>query len=241
MNNRYKTEFHVHTRYSKDSLQLFALMLLMCKLRGISTLVITDHDQTEGALKYRRGFRKHGVEIIVGEEIFSSDGEIVGINLKERIEPGLSGAETIRRIREQGGIVYVPHPFDEKRKRTVLKEEVIAENALEIDLIEVHNGRNREPSYDIRQNEIAEKYGIKKIIGGDSHTFFEIGRNCVVTTKPIRGRLHLSDLCGAQFVQADFIPAAITCTRIAKAIKLIMRGDFYGLFRALYKKITGRG
>ena len=108
MDKGYKTEFHVHTRYSKDSLQCFSLMLLMCKLRGITTLVITDHDEVAGALRYRRGFRKHGVEIIVGEEIFSSDGEIIGINLKERIEPGLPGEETIRRLRAVSSMFPIP-------------------------------------------------------------------------------------------------------------------------------------
>lgn len=240
MNHQYKTEFHVHTRYSKDSYQCFLLMLLMCKIRHIDTLVITDHNEVAGALKYRRGFRKHGVEIIVGEEIFSAEGEIIGINLKERIEPGLTGAETIRRIKEQKGIVYVPHPFDNMRNKTVLKESVIADHCREIDFIEVHNGRNREPFYDEKQNEIADNYGIKKIIGGDAHTFFELGRNFVLTNKPIRGRLERSDLYGAGFVCADYMPLAIRCTRVAKAIKMIMRGDFYGLFRAVNKKITGR-
>ncbi|MBR5336775.1 MAG: PHP domain-containing protein [Lachnospiraceae bacterium] len=241
MKKSYKTEFHVHTRYSKDSLQLFILMLLMCKLRGIDTLVVTDHDEVAGALRYKKGFRKHGVEIIVGEEIFSADGEIIGINLKSRIEPGLSGAETIRRIREQEGVVYVPHPYDEMRKRTVLDEKIIEDFSHDIDLIEVHNGRNREKAYDVKQNELAEKYGIKKIIGGDSHTFFELGRNVVLTERPIRSRLKVADLHDARFKCKDFLPMAITCTRVAKAVKLILRGDFYGLFRALNKKITGRG
>ncbi len=241
MRRNYKTEFHVHTRYSKDSYQCFLLMLIMCKLKHIDTLVITDHDEVSGAIRFRKGFRKHGVEIIVGEEIFSAEGEIIGINLKKRIEPGLSGRETIRRIKEQGGIVYVPHPYDEKRNRTVLLESVIAQNRHDIDFIEVHNGRNREAFYDDRQNEIAGRYGIKKIVGGDAHTFFELGRNYVITGKPIRGRLKVADIYGAKFVCSDFLPIAIECTRVAKAVKMIMRGDFYGLFRAVNKKITGRG
>ncbi|MBR4807632.1 MAG: hypothetical protein IKZ65_03985, partial [Lachnospiraceae bacterium] len=60
------------------------------------------------------------------------------------------------------------------------------------------------------------------------------------TDKPIRGRLRIKDLCGTQCVTSEYIPFAISCTRAAKALKMIMRGDFHGLLRAVYKKITGR-
>lgn len=240
MNTGYKTEFHVHTRYSKDSYQCFLLLLLMCKLRNISTLVITDHDEVRGALRYRRGFRKHGVEIIPGEEIFTAEGEIIGVNLKKRIEPGLSPEETIAEIKSQGGLVIVPHPYDEMRSKTVLSEDAISRCRKDIDFVEVHNGRNRHPSFDAKQTQIADRYGFKEIIGSDAHTFFELGRNYIITDRPIRGRLKTKDLIGTECVTNEYIPFAISCTRAAKALKMIMRGDFHGLFRAVYKKFTGR-
>ena len=240
MTTQYKTDFHVHTRYSKDSYQCFILLLAMCKLRGISTLVITDHDEVKGALRYRKGFRKHGVEIIPGEEVFTAEGEIIGVNLKKRIEPGLSPEETIMRIRAQGGLVIVPHPYDEMRYKTVLSEDAISRCRKHIDFVEVHNGRNRHPSFDAKQKAIADKYGIKEIIGSDAHTFFELGRNYLITDKPIRGRLRIKDLSGTECVTSEYIPFAISCTRAAKALKMIMRGDFHGLLRDVYKKFTGR-
>lgn len=238
MKTGYKCEFHVHTRYSKDSFQSYLLMLLMCRLHGISTIVVTDHDEVKGALMHKRGFRKHGVELIVGEEIFTAEGEIIGINLKSRIEPGLSAGETIRRIREQGGIVYVPHPYDEKRHKTVLAEEAIEKYADEIDLIEIHNGRSIDPMYDVKQKEIADKYGIRGIIGSDAHTFFELGRNYVLTDRKITGRLRWADLEDMEFVKSEFIPAAHTATRIARALKMILRGDIHALLGIIHKKLT---
>ena len=240
MTTQYKTELHVHTRYSKDSYQCFILLLAMCKLRGINTLVITDHDEVKGALRYRKGFRKHGVEIIPGEEVFTAEGEIIGVNLKKRIEPGLSPEETIIRIKAQGGLVIVPHPYDEMRYKTVLSEDAISRCRKDIDFMEVHNGRNRHPSFDTKQKELADRYGIKEIIGSDAHTFFELGRNYIITERPIRGRLKAEDLQNISCVTGDYLPFAISCTRAAKALKMIMRGDFNGLFRAVYKKIKGR-
>lgn len=238
MTERYKCEFHVHTRYSKDSFQSFLLMLLMCKIHNIRTLVICDHNEVRGALLHRRGFRKYGVEIIVGEEIFTAEGEMIGINLKKRIEPGLSPEETIRQIRSQGGLVYVPHPFDEKRYKTVLSEDAIARCRDNIDFMEIHNGRNCKKEFSLRQNEMADKYGITPVVGSDAHTFFELGRNYVITDRPIVGRLRAGDLDNAEFVTSDYLPLAHKATKVAKALKMILRGDFLELFGIIYKKLA---
>ena len=111
----YKSEFHVHTRYSKDSILSYWLLLLILKIKKINTVAITDHNEVAGALKYKDKFKKHGIELIVGEEIFTNKGEIIGLGLTTKIEPDLSPKETIKQIKEQNGIVYVPHPYDEKR------------------------------------------------------------------------------------------------------------------------------
>ena len=91
------------------------LLLLILKLKKISTVAITDHNEIAGAIKYKDKFKKHHIELIVGEEIFTNKGEIIGLGLSKKIEPNLSPKETIKRIKEQNGIVYVPHPYDEKR------------------------------------------------------------------------------------------------------------------------------
>lgn len=233
---KYKTEFHVHTRYSKDSILSYWLILLVCKLKKIDSLVITDHNEISGAKKYQEKFRKHKIEIIVGEEIFTNKGEIIGLNLIEKIEPDLTPKETIKKIKEQGGLVYVPHPYDEKRYKTVLEESEIENNKRDIDFIEVHNGRNINEKFSVKQNEIAEKYNLRKIIGSDAHTFFEIGRNYVLTNKKIISNKILENYENVEFVKKKCIKFAHSWTKVARIITMIGKGDFSGICRIINRK-----
>ena len=233
---KYKTEFHIHTRYSKDSILSYWVLLLIAKRKKIDTLVITDHNEVDGALKYKEKFKKHNIEIIVGEEIFTKKGEIIGLNLKKKIEPNLTPKQTIKEIRKQGGLVYVPHPYDEKRYKTVLVESEIEKNKDEIDFIEVHNGRNIDRQFSIEQNEIAENYNLRKIIGSDAHTFFELGRNYILTDKQITSDSILENYKNVEFVKNDCINFAHTWTRFARIITMIGKGDFGELFRVINRK-----
>ncbi len=233
---KYKTEFHIHTRYSKDSILAYWLLLLIAKRKKIDTLVITDHNEIDGALKYKEKFKKRNIEIIVGEEIFTKKGEIIGLNLKKKIEPNLTPKQTIKEIRKQGGLVYVPHPYDEKRYKTVLVESEIEKNKDEIDFIEVHNGRNIDRQFSIEQNEIAENYNLRKIIGSDAHTFFELGRNYILTDKQITSDSILENYKNVEFVKNDCINFAHTWTRFARIITMIGKGDFGELFRVINRK-----
>jgi hypothetical protein len=214
----------------------FYLILLIAKIKKIDTLVITDHNEVAGAIKCKNIFKKHNIEVIVGEEIFTTSGEIIGIGLNKKIEPNLTTSETIKQIRKQNGIVYVPHPYDEKRYKTVLSEKEIEKNKDEIDLIEIHNGRNAEKSFDIKQNEIAEKYNLCKIIGSDAHTFFELGRNYVLTDNKINENNVLKKCKNAIFVNKDCIKFAHKWTKIARLIKIATRGDFNELHGIINRK-----
>lgn len=236
----YKTEFHVHTRISKDSTLSYWLLLLMLKIKKINTVAITDHNEVKGALKYKEKFKKHGIEIIVGEEIFTNKGEIIGLGLKEKIEPNLSPAETIKQIKKQKGIVYVPHPYDEKRYKTVLVEEEIKKHKDKIDFIEVHNGRNISSKYDEKQNEIAEKYNLTKIVGSDAHTFFELGRNYIITENKITIDNLKAEYRNVDFREKKCINLAHKWTRIARIINIICRGDINELQRIINKKCRRR-
>ena len=122
MKKEYKTEFHVHTRYSKDSCLNYLMLLLMLKIKKIDTIVITDHNEIKGALKYQKKLQKHHINVIVGEEIFTTKGEIIGLNLNKRIQEGLTPLQTIKEIKKQNGIVYIPHPYDEKRYKKVMRK-----------------------------------------------------------------------------------------------------------------------
>ncbi|WP_217579010.1 PHP domain-containing protein, partial [Mesorhizobium sp. GbtcB19] len=97
--------------------------LLMLKLRKINVVAITDHDEIEGALKFKPFLEKHSIRVIIGEEIFSSKGEIIGLFINKKISPGKSPRDSMFEIKQQGGIVYIPQPYGEKRYKTVLVEE----------------------------------------------------------------------------------------------------------------------
>lgn len=105
---RIKADLHVHTCHSPDCLTSLENVVTMSVRRGLGALAITDHNSIEGALALR-GMAPF--PIIVGEEIDTSEGEITGLFLEEPIPRGLTPIETVARIKEQGGLVYVPPPF----------------------------------------------------------------------------------------------------------------------------------
>ena len=172
-----RVEVHTHTKYSKDSMLNKYLYLLMLKIRKINVVAITDHNTIKGGVEYKKFLEKYGVRVIVGEEIFTTKGEIIGLFLKNEISAGLTPKETIDQIRKQNGIVYIPHPYDEKRYKTVLPLNEIEKNIKNIDIIECHNGRNILQEFSIKQEEIANRYKKLKMVGSDAHIFFELGRN----------------------------------------------------------------
>ncbi|MCM1523207.1 MAG: hypothetical protein NC120_02005 [Ruminococcus sp.] len=117
-----KTELHVHTRYSHDSILCISLIGLMCRLRHIDCVAVCDHNTAAGGIAAKKILPRFGVKVIAGEEIFTDSGEIIGLFLKRDIPAGLSAEDTVREIKKQGGLVYIPHPYDEKRYKTVLKK-----------------------------------------------------------------------------------------------------------------------
>ena len=229
-------EFHIHTRYSHDSILNYFFILYMCKLKKINLIAITDHNEVVGAQKYKEKLAKHNIEVIVGEEIFTKDGEIIGLYLLEKIEPNLTPSETIHLIKKQGGYVYIPHPYDEKRYKSVLKYDEIIKNKKDIDFIEIHNGRNIEESFSKKQEEISnELTNATKIIGSDAHTFYELGRNIV--TFEYRGKEDLKEsIKTGKFKKKECIRLAHLNTKIARIITLIEKGEWYELYRIIKRK-----
>ena len=99
---------------------------------GLDVVAITDHDSAAGGLEARELADRYGVRVIVGEEVKSSEGEVIGLFLERTIPGGMTFAETIAAIREQGGIIYVPHPFD--RLHTIPSPSVLRANVADIDV-----------------------------------------------------------------------------------------------------------
>ncbi|MRX82332.1 PHP domain-containing protein [Eggerthella guodeyinii] len=235
----FKTEFHIHTRYSHDSMMGKRALLFMCKARGVDCVAITDHNEVAGAIAYAPFLEAHGVRVIVGEEVFTCEGEIVGLFLEKRVKPGLTPEETIRRIREQGGVVYIPHPYDEKRAKSVLSRSAIHRNASLIDCVEIHNGRNAKAGFSHVQARIASEEGLSPIIGCDAHCFFEIGRNVCVSDAPFTRKRFNETLASSRFEPSDCMRAAHGVTALVRLTKMLFEGRFDEIHRILRGKLVG--
>jgi len=186
---------HVHTSCSKDSLIPFDDLLETCDYNGIDCVAVTDHDTIECALKL------HKIEpsrIIVGEEINTTSGEIIGLFLKELIPPGLSPAETVSRIKKQGGLVYIPHPFDNLRG-SVIKRQSLEEILPEVNIIEAFNSRSAFPFSNHKASSLALEKDIVAGVGSDAHSRFEVGKAYVLIEPFTSSEDFLSKLACAEY------------------------------------------
>jgi predicted metal-dependent phosphoesterase TrpH len=132
----FKVDLHTHSASSPDGGITIEQYARAIREHMVDAVAVTDHNRVDFALKLKE---KLGEAVIVGEEIMTSAGEIIGLYLKEVVPAGLSPQETIKRIKDQGGIVYIPHPFETVRKG--LHPAVLDELVDNVDIIEICNGR----------------------------------------------------------------------------------------------------
>ena len=166
-----RAEFHCHTCYSRDSQVNLQDMLVTCQQKGIQRLVVTDHNSIEGALEANA---RDPDRFIVGEEIKTQHGELLGIFVKELVPAHLSAMETIEILRSQGAFISVSHPFDLFRGGHWELDNLI-KIVPYIDAIEIFNSRCMFPSYNTRAREFALQYHLLGTVGSDSHHKREIG------------------------------------------------------------------
>ncbi len=178
-----KADFHIHTVFSMDCNMSLDEIINRCLETGINCIAITDHGTIEGALKMQS---LAPFPVIIAEEILTPHGEIMGMFLKEGIPSGLSIEQAISRIRAQGALVCLPHPFDVFRGLR-LDSERLAELAEQINIIEVFNARSPFPRSSTKARAFASKYNIPEIAGSDAHTPGEIG-NTYVEISEFNGR-----------------------------------------------------
>ena len=143
-----------------------------CVKTGLDCIAVTDHNTIEGALELQR---LAPFPVIVGEEIKSSGGEIIGLFLQEAVPRGLPPLETVRIVKEQGGLVSVPHPFDHFR-RSVIERAALHEILPHVDIIEAFNARNTLQRDNRAAEALALEHGILTTSVTDSHTPVEVGR-----------------------------------------------------------------
>jgi len=166
-----KADLHIHTKYSLDCDTTLEKIIKRCNELKINCIAIADHGTAEGGLAMQK---IAPFKVIVAEEILTTEGEIMGMFLKETIPSGITPREVIKRIREQGGLVNIPHPFETIRG-SALKDRVIDEIAQDIDLMEVLNSRSPFPTNSNKARDFAAKHGIPGSAGSDAHTIYEIG------------------------------------------------------------------
>lgn len=167
-----RVDLHMHTGFSPDSGTGLEDFVARCVRTGLNCIAVTDHNTIEGALLVREmaPFR-----VIVGEEITTAGGEIIGLFLQEKVPRGLPPLETVERIKEQGGLVSIPHPFDHFR-RSVITREALYEVLPYVDIMEAFNARNTLQGDNRKAEALAREHDILTTAVSDSHTLIEIGR-----------------------------------------------------------------
>ena len=165
-------ELHSHTHFSSDSLNRLSDVIRTCQAVGIDRIAITDHNEINGALRARDLAPDL---VIVGEEVMTTQGELLCLFIEQHIPRGLTPEEVIGRVRDQGGIVGAAHPFDYPRRAGLGPENIIRLRH-QLDFLEVYNARTRDESANDRANALALELGLARTVGSDAHTLVEIGR-----------------------------------------------------------------
>ncbi|HEY2769046.1 MAG TPA: CehA/McbA family metallohydrolase, partial [Solirubrobacteraceae bacterium] len=159
-------DLHMHTDHSSDCATPVEVLLAEARQRGLGAIAVTDHNEISGALE--AAGQADGVRVIVGEEVKTADqGEVIGLFIKEKIPRGMTLQETIAEIKRQGGLVYVPHPFD--RMHSVPDYEHLLDVLDDVDAIEVFNPRIAISEFNDEAVRFAAKYRIPAGAGSDAH------------------------------------------------------------------------
>ncbi len=216
-------DLHCHTRASFDSLSSPAAVARLAAERGLTHLAITDHHRLDGALEARAA-APPGLTVIVGEEIRTRAGDLIALFVERPVPPGLSAVEAIEAVREQGGLVGIPHPYDRFRG-SLGRDAAIASLAPLVDWVEGHNarlvGRGNE-----RAAEFGLQNGLPRVAVSDAHTLVEVG---VAYTILAGDPSTAAGLLGALAAAPEIVPGrasyvARLVTPVAKVVQR-MRGN----------------
>jgi predicted metal-dependent phosphoesterase TrpH len=239
-------DLHMHTDHSGDCATPVEVLLATASEQGLGAIAVTDHNEISGALEARRQAAEldpaHAVKVIVAEEVKTAEqGEVIGLFLDEKIPRGLSLEETVAEIKRQGGLVYVPHPFD--RMHSVPDYEHLLRILDDVDAIEVFNPRVAIGAFNEEAARFAAKYRIVAGAGSDSHVaqglgsvrirmrdfdgpqeFLQSLRDADILTRPT-SLLYVQAL---KFLQTKATPASAQRARKARRVKRAKRGGGRG-------------
>jgi predicted metal-dependent phosphoesterase TrpH/glycosyltransferase involved in cell wall biosynthesis len=167
-------DLHMHTSWSHDCSIDAAELVDHAEAEGLGAIAVTDHNVFGGALEALDYARDRDLVVIPGEEVKTDDqGEVIGLFLEREIPRGMTFGETVTAIREQGGLVYIPHPFD--RLHAIPDPRTLHRNLAEIDVLEVYNARLLFEAYNDEALRFARKYNLTMGAGSDAHVLQGVG------------------------------------------------------------------
>jgi predicted metal-dependent phosphoesterase TrpH len=167
-----KVDLHSHTIYSRDCLTRPEKLIQRARAVGLDRIAVTEHNNVVGA---RRAKELAPDLVILGEEIKTTHGEIIAYFVTDEVPKGLSPEESIRRLRDQGAVISIPHPVDTLRRSAMGLENVLQIIDL-VDALEIRNARCVRPEDNAHAVRLAAEHGKLTTAGSDAHTLFEIGR-----------------------------------------------------------------
>jgi predicted metal-dependent phosphoesterase TrpH/glycosyltransferase involved in cell wall biosynthesis len=170
-------DLHMHTEHSHDCAVPVEDLLEHAERIGLGAIAVTDHNVFSGAEEAVELARARDLVVIPGEEVKTDAGEVIGLFIHEEIQRGLSMGDTIAAIREQGGIVYLPHPFD--RLHTIPDPRTLHRHLAEIDVFEVYNARLLLEGMNEEALRFARKYNLTMGAGSDAHVLQGVGTGLV--------------------------------------------------------------
>lgn len=215
-----RVDLHIHTRYSSDALTSPQGLVRRCQEVGLDCIAVTDHNTMKGALEVQR---LASFPVILGEEIKTTEGELIGLFLKEPIPKRLTPVETARRIKEQGGLVVIPHPFDGFR-RSAMRDPRVLETVLPyVDIVEAFNARTMR-RYREKAAGFAREHKLAVSAVSDAHSPLELGRT-YVEMEPFKTPQEFKEaLARGRLVTVPttvFIHVLTTLTKVARRLRMI--------------------
>jgi len=172
-----QADLHLHTTYSDGSATPAELLEFVAARRTLRVVAVTDHDEIEGACEAHRLAQRYGVDVIIGEEVSTTHGHMLGLFLRERIPPGLDAFETAARIHEQGGLALAPHPFDPSVPSLGIRLDAEDLHALPLDGVETFNASIFLPwrAANDQARRFAGRRELAQIGGSDAHALCAVG------------------------------------------------------------------
>ena len=220
-------DLHCHTSASFDSLSDPLAVVRAAARRGLTHLAITDHDRIDAALRVRDA-APDGLTVLVGEEVRTTDGDLICVFLERAIPPGLSPSDAIAAAREQGALVGMPHPFDRLRG-SLLNDSRLVALADQVDWVETWNARVIDQRGNERAAEFARLHDLPGVAVSDAHSLLEVG----VASTSLEGDPATSAGLLAALASARLLPgrASYLARVITPVAKLVQRARGNGRVR----------